>query len=161
MRGFEICSKYLDYDLKKPIRKTRNSVGYDFFCAEDVIIPSIWKSIFNIIKRKNEKIMPTYIHTGIKSYFGEDEVLILANRSSFPKKGLGMPNGIGIIECDYYNTPDNEGELMFQYYNIFPFDIKIKKGDTIGQAYFQKFLKADDDNFIDADRTGGIGSTGK
>ena len=160
LRGFEICSKYKDAGLKKPLRKTRHSVAYDMYAAEDIIVPSIIKHAFSLLKNKDEKILPTFIPTGIKAYFEDDEVLILANKSSFPKKVLIMANGIGVIECDYYNNPTNEGELFFQYYNIFPFDIKIKKGDSIGQAYFQKFLKADDDNFLDADRTGGFGSTG-
>lgn len=160
MRGFEICSKYKDANLKKPTRKTRSSVGYDMYAAEDIVIPSIVKQAFKMLKNKEEKILPTLVPTGIKSYFEDDEVLILANKSSFPTKGLILANGIGIIENDYYNNPTNEGELFFQYYNIFPIDIKIKKGDSIGQAYFQKFLKADDDNFIDSNRTGGFGSTG-
>ena len=160
MRGFEICSKYINAGLKKPIRKTRNSVGYDVYAAEDTIVPSAIKSAINVFMKKEEKILPTLVPTGIKAYFEDDEVLILANKSSFPKKGLVMANGIGITESDYYNNPTNEGELFFQYYNIFPFDITIKKGDTVGQAYFQKFLKADDDNFSDVERTGGFGSTG-
>lgn len=161
MRGFEVCSKYKDANLKKPIRKTRHSVGYDMYAAEDIIVPSVWKAALNVFRKKADKILPTFIPTGYKAFFEEDEVLILANKSSFPKKGLIMSNGIGVIECDYYNNQTNEGELFFQYYNILPVDITIKKGDSIGQAYFQKFLKADDDNFNYAVRTGGFGSTGK
>ena len=47
---------------------------------------------------------------------------------------------------------------MFAFYNFFPFDITIKKGDSIGQGYFQKFLIADDDN-ASGIRRGGFGST--
>ncbi len=165
VRGFEICSNYLEKDIKLPIRKTKNSVGYDFCSAEDTIIPSIWKTVFNNIKlflsgNKNyEEFKPTLIPTGIKSYFGEDEVLILANKSSFPlKKGLVIANSIGIIESDYYNCKDNEGHLQFMYYNFSFFDVTIKKGESCGQGYFQKFLKADND-FCYTERTGGFGST--
>ena len=35
-------------------------------------------------EKEFEPIKPTLVKTGIKSYFGEDEVLILANRSSNP-----------------------------------------------------------------------------
>lgn len=70
-----------------------------------------------------------------------------------------MANSTGIIESDYYNNETNEGELFFQYYNISPFDLKISKGDCIGQAYFQKFLTADVDNNKGATRKGGFGST--
>lgn len=165
IRGFEICTNYIDKNINLPIRKTKNSVGYDIEAAEDTIVPSIWKTIFNNIKMflSNQKIYedikPTLIPTGLKSYFCEDEVLILANKSSFPlKKGLIMSNSIGIIESDYYNNPSNEGHLMFMYYNIGFKDIIIKKGESAGQAYFQKFLIADND-IPGGKRIGGFGST--
>ena len=166
-RGFEICKDYIDKDINLPVRKTKNSVGYDIEAAEDTIIPSIWKNIFGnfskFIKGDKEylEIKPTLVKTGLKSYFGEDEVLMLANRSSNPgKKGLILANSLGIIESDYYGNPDNDGHLMYAYYNFFPVDITIKKHDTIGQAYFQNFLKVDNDN-ADGIRTGGFGSTDK
>ena len=37
---------------------------------------------------------------------------------------------------------------------------RLKKGDTIGQAVFQKYYVADDDN-AKGERTGGFGSTNK
>ncbi len=166
-RGFEICKDYIDKDINLPIRKTKNSVGYDIEAAEDTVIPSIWKNIFGnfskFIKGDKEylEIKPTLVKTGIKSYFGEDEVLMLANRSSNPgKKGLILANSLGIIESDYYENPDNDGHLMYAYYNFFPVDITIKKHDTIGQAYFQNFLKADNDH-AEGIRKGGFGSTDK
>ena len=55
---------------------------------------------------------------------GEDEVLILANRSSNPgKKGLILANSIGVIDSDYYGNPDNDGHIMFAFYNIKEEDI--------------------------------------
>lgn len=164
-RGFEICKDYIDKDINLPVRKTKNSVGYDIEAAEDTVIPSIWKNIFGnfskFIKGDKEylEIKPTLVKTGLKSYFGEDEVLMLANRSSNPgKKGLILANSLGIIESDYYGNPDNDGHLMYAYYNFFPVDITIKKHDTIGQAYFQNFLKVDND-IAEGVRTGGFGST--
>ena len=167
VRGFEVCTDYLDKDINLPIRKTKTSVGYDIEAASDTTIPSIWKTVFKNIKiflsGKNEfeEFKPTLIPTGLKSYFGDDEVLIMANKSSFPlKKGLIISNGIGIIESDYYNNESNEGHLMFMYYNIGFKDVTLKKGESAGQAYFQKFLIADNDK-ADGIRTGGFGSTTK
>ena len=166
-RGFEICKDYVDKDINLPVRKTKNSVGYDIEAAEDTVIPSIWKNIFGNFSKfiKGDKdyleIKPTLVKTGLKSYFGEDEVLMLANRSSNPgKKGLILANSLGIIESDYYENPENDGHLMYAYYNFFPVDITIKKHDTIGQAYFQNFLKVDND-IAEGVRTGGFGSTDK
>lgn len=51
--------------------------------------------------------------TGIKAYMPEDEVLILANRSSNTyKRNVTLPNGIGVIDSDYYNNEKNEGNLF-------------------------------------------------
>ena len=91
----------------------------------------------------------------------DDEVLILANRSSNPKKkGLILANSIGVIDKDYYGNPDNDGHIMFAFYNIKDEDTEIQKGDCIGQAIFMPFLIADGDN-AEGERTGGFGSTNK
>lgn len=42
-RGFEVVSKYKDAQL--PIRSTKTSAGYDFFSAEDIVVPSLLQSI--------------------------------------------------------------------------------------------------------------------
>lgn len=167
VRGFEICKGLENSDINLPIRKTAKSVGYDLEAFEDTTIPSIWKNVFENITKflkhdtDYKEIKPTLVRTGIKSYFGDDEVLILANRSSHPiKKGLVLANSIGIVESDYYGNPQNDGELMYAYYNFFPIDVTIKKHDAVGQAYFQKFLIADDDNAT-GKRLGGFGSTDK
>ncbi len=167
IRGFEVCKGYENKNITIPERKTRCSVGYDIEAAEEIIIPSIWKIIFKNFgkyitgSKDYEEIKPTLINTGLKSYFQEDEILVLANKSSLPfKKGLVMANSIGIIESDYYENESNDGHLMYSYYNFSPIDLTIKKGDAIGQAYFQKFLIADGDKAT-GKRIGGYGSTSK
>ena len=148
VRGFEVAKGFEDKGINLPVRKTKFSAGYDVEAAEDTIIPSF--------KRGNK---PTLIKTGIKAYMADDEVLILANRSSNPgKKGLILANSIGVIDKDYYGNPDNDGHIMFAFYNIKDEDIEIKKGDCIGQAIFQKYLIADNDS-AEGERTGGFGST--
>ena len=150
-RGFEIAKGFENAGINLPVRSTKNSAGYDIEAAEDVVIPAF---------KLGQK--PVLVKTGLKAYMQSDEVLILANRSSNPgKKGLILANSIGIIECDYYENPDNDGHLMYAYYNFFPTDIVIKKHDTIGQAYFQNFLVADNDLTTNAKRIGGFGSTDK
>ncbi len=149
-RGFEIAKGFENSNINLPIRKTKCSAGYDIEAAEDTTIPSFKKGM-----------KPTLVKTGIKAYMGEDEVLILANRSSNPgKKGLILANSIGVIDSDYYGNPDNDGHIMFAFYNIKEEDIQIKKGDAIGQGIFQKFLITDND-VSQGERTGGFGSTSK
>ncbi len=148
-RGFEIVKGYEDKDIHLPVRKTKYSAGYDVEAAEDVIIPKFTPGI-----------KPTLIPTGLKAYCMEDEYYMLINRSSGPKKGLLMANSIGIIDADYYGNESNDGHFFFQYFNCSDHDIKIKKGDVIGQVIFQKFLITDDDK-AEGIRKGGIGSTDK
>lgn len=147
-RGFEIAKGYEDKGINLPERKTKYSAGYDMEAAEDVVIPSF--------KKGNN---PTFIKTGVKAYMGDNEYLMLANRSSNPKKkGLILANSVGIIDKDYYENPDNDGDIIFAFYNIKEEDIEIKKGEVIGQAIFMPFLIADNDN-AEGIRTGGFGST--
>ena len=104
---------------------------------------------------------PTLVKTGLKAYMGEDEVLILANRSSNPgKKGLILSNSIGVIDSDYYGNPDNDGHIMFAFYNIKDEDIEIKKGRRNRTSNIPKFLVTDDD-IATGERKGGFGSTSK
>lgn len=149
-RGFEIAKGFENNDIHLPVRKTKYSAGYDFEAAEDTTIPSFVPGT-----------KPTLVKTGVKSYFGEDEVLILANRSSNPmKKGLVLANSIGVIDSDYYNNPDNDGHIMFAFYNFGDKDITLQKGEAIGQGFFQKYLVTDDDSST-GERVGGFGSTSK
>lgn len=148
-RGFEIITDYQDKGINLPVRKTSGAAGYDIEAAADTIIP-VYKP----------NIKPTLIPTGVKAYCESDEYIMLVNRSSGPKKGLLMANGIGIIDHDYYNNEGNEGHIYFQYFNCTDHDIEIKKGDIIGQAIFQKFLITDND-ISENIRIGGFGSTDK
>ena len=103
---------------------------------------------------------PTLVHTGIKAYMLDDEVLELYNRSSNPSKlGIVLANGVGVVDSDYYSCEDNDGEIMFAFYNFFPCDVVIKKGERIGQGVFKKFLRPDKAVVDNSVRVGGFGST--
>ena len=150
LRGFEIAKGFEDKGINLPIRKTKYSAGYDIEAAEDTVVPSFKKGM-----------NPTLIKTGLKAYMQDDEVLLLYNRSSNPKKkGLILANSVGVIDKDYYGNVDNDGHIMFAFYNIKDEDITIKKGEAIGQVIFKKYLITDDD-VADGERTGGFGSTSK
>ena len=150
VRGFEIAKGFEDKCINLPIRKTKYSAGYDIEAAEDCVVPAFQPGQ-----------APTLVKTGLKSYMADGEYLMLCNRSSNPKKkGLILANSVGIIDKDYYENPDNDGHIMFAFYNIKDEDVEIKKGERIGQAIFSPYAVVDNDK-ADGERAGGFGSTNK
>jgi dUTP pyrophosphatase len=177
MAKFEKVSKYADVDIEMPIRKTAQSAGYDMVAAEEYIIPSLWqmcaesKTIWPVGEdeyvtmdlmsqfTKKTGFKPTLVSTGMKCKLDPGTWLQLSVRSSSPLKyWLMMGNGIGVIDADYYNNPDNEGEIFFQIYNLSPYNIKIEKGEAIGQAIILPYGVTEDDTAC-GERVGGFGST--
>lgn len=149
-RGFEIAKGFEDKNINLPVRKTKFAAGYDFEAADDVVIPAF-----------KPGVAPVLVPTGIKSYMMDDEVLYLYNRSSNPKKkGLILANSVGVIDKDYYGNLDNDGHIMFAFFNFSDNDVVVKKGEAIGQGVFSKYLIVDND-ISDGERTGGFGSTDK
>lgn len=177
---FEVISKYIDQDIALPERKTAQSAGYDFIVAEDTLIPRqtgqsyiLWQAygqgelkqpltlqeVAALTKYTGAK--PTLVPTGIKCQLDDGYYLELSIRSSCPlKHWLMLANGVGIIDADYYNNPDNEGHIYFQIINLAPFDIILQKGEAIGQGIIKKYEVTEDDNASGV-RMGGFGSTSK
>ena len=177
MAQFEKVTKYEKADLAMPVRKTEFSAGYDMVAAEDYIIPSIWpmfeeaRKLFEIEDdefvtmpmmadfTKRTGIKPTLVSTGMKCKLNPGTFLQLSVRSSSPLKyWIMLANGVGIIDADYYNNPDNEGEIFFQLFNLSPFNIQIKKGEAIGQGVILPYNITVDD-VVNGERLGGFGST--
>jgi dUTP pyrophosphatase len=179
MAKFEKVNRFKDIDLPLPVRKTAESAGYDFVVAESIVIPPYSENInkmselyaesplaalpldqaANLIKEAKAKV--TLVSTGMKCQLDEGTYLELSVRSSCPlKHWLILGNSVGIIDADYYNNPDNEGEIFFQIINLAPFPIILKRGDTIGQGIIKPYLTTEDDAAT-GERTGGFGSTDK
>lgn len=144
-RGFQLVYRFKDEVDLLPKRATQHSAGYDLKAAETTTIPP--RAI-------------ALISTGVKAYMMPGEVLQVYDRSSNPrKKRVALANSVGIIDADYYNNPDNEGEIFAQFINLSDEEVVIQKGDAIMQGIFLHFLLADDDNATGS-RVGGFGSTG-
>lgn len=189
MINFEVVSKYRNAGIVLPVRKTSQSAGYDFQVAEDIVIPAwldqnnsiaVIAEKAGFIQRTENgfaepspisldqlaaitKIVnarPTLVPTGVKCQLDPGTYLELSVRSSSPLKyWLILANGVGIIDADYYNNPDNEGHIFFQIINFSPLPIQLKKGDIIGQGIIKQYLITESDTATGT-RQGGFGSTG-
>ena len=110
---------------------------------------------------KTYSVKPTLVPTGVKCYLDKGTYLELSVRSSTPLKyWLVLANSVGIIDADYADNPDNEGEIFFQIINFGPVPIILHKGDIIGQGIIKKFETTSDDA-AKGERLGGLGSTTK
>ena len=176
MIKFEKVKRFADADFNLPVRKTRNSAGYDFEVAEDICIPTWTSQLMALAKAtpqpkepysleemaaltKQTKAKPTLVSTGVKCHLEEGYYLELSVRSSTPLKyWIVLANSVGIIDADYCDNPDNEGEIFFQVINMSPFDIYLKKGDIIGQGIIKRYEITDNDK-AEGLRQGGFGST--
>ncbi|ERL64024.1 dUTP diphosphatase [Schleiferilactobacillus shenzhenensis] len=128
-----------------PQRSTQYAAGYD-----------IAASLSTIIEPGDIKL----VRTGIKVKLGQYEYLELISRSSLARnKHLVLPNGVGIIDSDYYGNPQNDGEIMAQLWNISDVPEVVNAGERIMQGIFHSYMIADND-VANGVRVGGFGSTG-
>ena len=135
---------YNEYILPK--RGTKNSAGYDVFAIEG----------FTIEPGEIKKVP-----MGIKSYFQNDEMLLMLVRSSMGfKYNVRMCNQVGLFDADYYNNPDNEGHMYIALQNEGDKIFTVNKGEAFAQLIFTKYLLTDDDD-ASGERKGGVGSTNK
>lgn len=145
VRGFEPVSR-IETNVKLPTRGSKHSAGYDIYVYDNYTI---------------EPKQSVLIRTGIKAYMPFDEYLDLRVRSSLGiKRQLMLATGASVIDSDYYNNDDNEGEIMVVLYNYGDTTQTIEAGEHIVQGIFTKYHLADND-CTTAVRTGGTGSTNK
>ena len=123
----------------KPKRATNESAGYDFIAPKTVLIPAKKKVQFD---------------TGVKVEMRDGFVLELFIRSSLGRRGLTLTNSVGIIDSDFKDT------MQAFIVNDSDEDYTIYQGERYMQGIFKKYYLTDDD-FVETERKGGLGSTGK
>lgn len=134
-------------DAVIPTRHTARSAGYDF--AAYLTVPTTVPPDQQVVLR-----------TGIKAYMPPDWVLLLIARSSVGiKRHLMIPNCLGVIDADYADNPDNDGEIFLALYNMGPESQVITPGERLAQGIFVPFGRVDEEPPSQL-RRGGIGSTG-
>ncbi len=132
-------------DAILPEYKTPGSCAFDLSTIEDATIAPD-----GIVR----------LRTGLVICTPKDHVLIVAARSSLPKKfGLTVVQGIGIVDEDYCGPND---EILLQLINFTNQSVTVKKGDRLAQGLIMPVIKATFNivqNLENANR-GGFGSTG-
>lgn len=144
MRRFTVAKGFENKGVILPTRATGGSAGYDIRVLDGATILPHEKVIF---------------HTGVKAYMEKDEVLMIYIRSSSAiKKGLSLANSVPVIDSDFADSEETDGEIMLAIVNNSSMPVVIENNERIAQGIFMKYLTTDDDNVV-VERTGGIGST--
>lgn len=132
-------------DIPLPKRATRGSAGYDFVSPLEVTIPAGGTAL---------------ILTGIRAEMEPGWVLMLFPRSSLGfRHTLRLANTVGVIDSDYAFAK-NEGHIMVKLRNPLDTPVTIGRGERFCQGVFLPYGTAEEDEDF-AERSGGMGSTGK
>jgi dUTP pyrophosphatase len=136
--------KRIDTELPLPTYATAGSVGFDLLCREDT----------EIAPRMLGRIPGNLIVQTPPGY-----MLLLTMRSSTARrKGLLIPNGVGVIDQDYSGAGD---ELLVSVYNFRDAAVTVERGERIAQGVFVPILRV---TWSEVDEVGkgrgGFGSTG-
>ena len=154
-----IIPSYQDQILEHFTLQIAQKAQAEFETSEawEASLPYTLEQISALTKMFDTKI--SLVPTGVKCKMPESCYLQLSIRSSLPyKHWLMMGNGVGIIDADYYNNPDNEGHIYFQIINLLPVPIVIRKGECFGQGILLPYCITNDDQ-VEGQRLGGLGST--
>src|SRR5437667_9644375 len=114
MQLLAVTIKRVDKTLPLPTYASLGSVAFDLLCREETEVAPCQLGFIpgNVIVRTP----PGYM-------------LLLTLRSSTPRrKGLIIPNGVGVIDQDYCGEGD---ELMVQVYNFRNEAVLVRRGEAI------------------------------
>src|SRR5206468_8911637 len=140
----QVAIKRIDTDLPLPTYATAGSVGFDLLCREETEIAP-----------RTVELIPSNVIVHIPAGY----MLLLTLRSSTPlRKGLLIPNGVGIIDQDYCGEGD---ELKVQVFNFREDAVTVKRGERIAQGMFVPIMGVAWHEVEDMGLgRGGFGSTG-
>ena len=109
--------KRLDSTIPLPSYGTDEAAGFDLAAAHDIVVPS-------------GRI--TLVRTGLIIEVPSGYCLAIFARSSTPlKRGLVIPNGVGVVDPDYSGPND---EVMIQVLNFTKADVIVRRGDRLAQG---------------------------
>ena len=140
----QVNIKRIDTELPLPEYATAGSVGFDLICRQDT----------EVAPRDLARIPGNVIVQTPPGY-----MLLLTMRSSTAqRKGLLIPNGVGVIDQDYCGEGD---ELMVSVYNFRNEAVTVIRGERVAQGIFVPIARVvwHEVRQIGPGR-GGFGSTG-
>jgi len=139
----QVKIKRIDKSLPLPEYHTSGAVAFDLYSRVDMLI-----------KPKSLERLPTNVIIETPKGY----MLEIKDRSSTLKK-KGLLVSTGFIDNDYCGESD---EILLQVYNLSDEDVKVEKGERIGQGVFVKIDIAlwEETDIMSSNSRGGFGSTG-
>lgn len=136
--------KRIDTSLPLPEYHTAGAVAFDLYSRTDAVIKP----------RSLERLPTNIIVATPKGYMLE----IKDRSSTLKRKGLFVSTGY--IDNDYSG---NEDEILLQVYNLTDQEVKVEKGERLGQAAFVRVDTAEweETDKMDNKSRGGFGTTGQ
>ncbi|HLZ61981.1 MAG TPA: dUTP diphosphatase [Ktedonosporobacter sp.] len=144
VQPLNVCLKRVDTNLPLPAYATAGSVGFDLLCREETMIAP--RALGRIPANLIVQTPPGYM------------LLLTMRSSTASRKGLLIPNGVGVIDQDYCGDGD---ELMISVYNFQDEATTVLRGERIAQGIFVPIARV---LWQEVERVGegrgGFGSTG-
>ena len=136
--------KRIEKDLPLPEYQTSGAVAFDLYSRIDAVI-----------KPKTLERLPTNVIIEIPTGY----MIEVKDRSSTLKR-KGLLVSTGFIDNDFHGESD---EILLQVYNITENDVKVDKGERLGQGVFIKVEKAEweEVDIMKESGRGGFGTTGE
>jgi dUTP pyrophosphatase len=139
MKDFKIVNE----GAIKPVRKTQNAAGYDFYALERVTINPLQKGI---------------VSTGIATEgMLDNEVLIMKLRSGTAQNRPLVLEG-GVIDSDFEKTGEDIKLILLNHSASVP--VTIDQGERVAQGVILEYKTTDNEEKPTTKRISGRGSTG-
>lgn len=135
----------LSPDVAVPAYHSPGAAAVDLAAATAVTVPP-----------KGLALVPT----GLVFAVPPGHFLAIVARSSLPKRGLIVANGLGVLDSDYRGAADEARVLVHNYTDA---DVAIAAGERIAQAFVLAVPRVTFEPFSpdDTSSRGGFGSTGR
>lgn len=143
----QIKIKKLRENAVVPCRATQGSAGMDLCACTEVPLT---------IRAGERLTVPTGIAVGVPAGYAS---FVFARSGLGVKRGIGLSNGVGVIDSDY------TGEIQVGLINLGQEDYTIQPGERVAQMVVMPVCMCEPELVTELDETdrgdGGFGSTGR